>query len=263
MFVKINLRKSNFLLLLVGTYHSKHPVYGTNDFDFFEQIGLSLDVYSNYDKFLLAGDFNVQIGESTIDDFLYEFSARNLVKEPTCFKSQDNPSCIDLFLTNSSTSFQCTQTVSTGLSDFHKMIVTVLKSTFPKVKPKIVLYRDYSKFITSKFHSDIRDELHNRKVKDYGLLEEVFVGVLNKHAPYKKKLIRANHKPYMTKALRKAIMRRSHLENKFYKNRTVENYREFKRQKNYCNRLYKRERRRYYSLLNLKILPVTKNFGTL
>ena len=49
---------------------------------------------------------------------------KNLVKDKTCFKSIDNPSCIDLFLTNSFQSFQKTTTVSTGLSDFHKMIVT-------------------------------------------------------------------------------------------------------------------------------------------
>ena len=140
------------------------------------------------------------------------------------------------------------------------MIVTVLKSTFPKVKPKNFLYRDYSKFIASKFHSDLRTEVHNQKVKKYGLLEEVFVNVLNKHAPYKKKLIRANHKPYITKALRKAIMRLSHLENKFYKNRTAENNSQFKRQKNYCNRLYKRERRKYYSHLNLKNITDNKKF---
>ena len=33
--------------------------------------------------------------------------------------------------------------------------------------------------------------------------------VLNIHAPLKKKVIRANHVPYMTKSLRKAIMKRS------------------------------------------------------
>ena len=34
------------------------------------------------------------------------------------------------------------------------------------------------------------------------------------HAQIKRKLLRANHIPYMTKALRKAIMKRSELENK-------------------------------------------------
>ena len=43
LFIEINLRKNNFLL--VGTYHSTHPDYGTSDLDFFEQIGFCLDLY--------------------------------------------------------------------------------------------------------------------------------------------------------------------------------------------------------------------------
>ena len=35
----------------------------------------------------------------------------------------------------------------------------------------------------------------------------------------------------MTKTLRKAIMRRSALENKFYKNNTIENYKNYKNTK--------------------------------
>ena len=78
-------------------------------------------MYTNYDKFVL-------IGESSIDDFLHEFGAKSLIKDFTCFQSTTNPNCIDLILTNSSNNFQCTKTRSTGLSDFHKMIVTVPKS---------------------------------------------------------------------------------------------------------------------------------------
>ena len=50
----------------MGTYHSTHPEYGTKDTVFFEQIGLAMDVYCKYDKFLLAGDFNVQEDEGCI-----------------------------------------------------------------------------------------------------------------------------------------------------------------------------------------------------
>ena len=257
LFIEINLRKST--LLLAGVYHSKHPVYGTSDLEFFEQIGFALDVYSNYDKFILAGDFNVQIGESSIDDFLEEYSAKNLVKDFTCFKSIENPSCIDLFLTNSSNSFQCTTTVSTGLSDFHEMIVTVLKTTFPKAKPKVLVYRNYSKFLQNNFRVDLREKMQNIETK-YNCFDDAFLSVLNNHAPYKKKVIRANHKPYVTKQLRKAIMKRSHLENKFHKTKSVESGRDYKRQKNYCNRLYKRERQNYYSQLNLNNITDNKTF---
>ena len=83
-FVEINLRKNKFLL--VGVYNSTSPEFGTSDTVFFEQIGFTLDIYSGYDKFLLAGDLNVQEGDDTLDDFMDEFHAKNLVKEPTCLK---------------------------------------------------------------------------------------------------------------------------------------------------------------------------------
>ena len=95
-FVEVNLRKNK--ILLVGTYHSTNFEYGTTDEVFFKEITLALNVYSKYDKFLLAGDFNVNVFDSSdiLEDFLDEFHALNLVKEPTCFKSHENPSCIDL-----------------------------------------------------------------------------------------------------------------------------------------------------------------------
>ena len=41
---------------------------------------------------------------------------------------------------------------------------------------------------------------------DYQEFNETFIDILNKHVPVKKKLVRANQTPYMTKALRKAII---------------------------------------------------------
>ena len=45
--------------------------------------------------------------------------------------------------------------------------------------------------------------------------------VLNRHAPLKKKILRANHSSYMSKTLRKAIMRRSYLEKKYLKKKQI------------------------------------------
>merc|ERR1712062_294993 len=138
-FVEINLRKSKFLL--IGTYHSTHKKYGTSDAIYLNGIGDAMDVYTCYDKYLIAGDLNINIGDESLEDFMDEIHAKNLVKVPTCFKSTENPSCIDLFLTDSSSSFMKTMATWTGQSDFHKMIVTIMKSTFPKQKPKTIIYR--------------------------------------------------------------------------------------------------------------------------
>ena len=96
LFIEINLRKMK--LLFLGAYRSEHQEYGLSGSDFFEQINLALDVYSSYDKFLLAGDFNTDVGDEVLEDFLNDRNAKNLVKEKTCFKSIENPGCIDLFI---------------------------------------------------------------------------------------------------------------------------------------------------------------------
>ena len=90
------------------------------------------------------------------------------------------------------------------------------------------------------------------------------MAVLNKHAPIKMKTIRSNQIPYMTKTLRKAIMRRSNLENTFLKNRCPENKTAYRKQRNYCSRLYKKERKKYYANLDLKNITQTiKSSGKL
>ena len=81
-----------------------------------------------------------------MENFLNDHDLKYLIKKPTCFKNVENPSCIDHFLTNSPRSFQNSSTLSTGLSDFHKMIVTVFKCTVPKGKPKIVEFRDFRNY---------------------------------------------------------------------------------------------------------------------
>ena len=96
LFIEINLRKPK--LLLFGTFHSTQAVYGSANEDYFKEVGQTLDVYSNYEKFFLAGDFNAEEEEYCLSDFLYEYNAGNSVKEKSCFKSFDNPDCINLFL---------------------------------------------------------------------------------------------------------------------------------------------------------------------
>ena len=233
-----------------------------NDVDYFEQLGLALDVYSGYEKFLLAGDFNIEEEEGNcLNEFLFERGAKNLVKDPTCFKNIQNPSCIDLFLTNSYRSFQDTTTVTTGLSDFHKMAVTVMKTTFPKAKPKVIQYRDYKKFNIVNFRQELRNNIAEvREINSYEIFESIFLRTLNKHAPIKSKVVRANDKPFMTKALRKAIMRRSALKNKFYKTGLDTIGKEYKTQKNYTRRLLKREKKKYFERLDIKSYTDNKKF---
>ena len=48
-----------------------------------------------YENFLIADDFNSEVIESTMEDFWTQHP-HNLIKDSTCFKSPDKPSCINL-----------------------------------------------------------------------------------------------------------------------------------------------------------------------
>ena len=67
------------------------------------------------------------------------YQLKNLIKEPTCFKS-DNPKCMDVIPTNIHSSFKSSGMIETGLLDFYSMIVPILKGGFIKRGPKIALY---------------------------------------------------------------------------------------------------------------------------
>ena len=171
---------------------------------------------------MLIGDFNAEESEPCLLQFLFEMNAKNIVKEPICYKSLSNPSYIDLVIANSSSSFQNTKAISTGLSVFHKMAINVLKQTFQRSSPKEHVYRDYKNFDRLTFKRELEEKL-NQQINEYKNFEQIFLEVVNTHAPIKRKLLRANHAPYMRKALRKALMKRSKLESKYVKNKTNEN----------------------------------------
>ena len=99
-------------------------------------------------------------------------------------------------------------TVTNGLSDFPKMVITVMKMSFKKLSPIERHHRDYKYFDRTKSKNNLNEKL-SEGISNYESFETTFIEVLNKHAPLKKKLRRTNHAPYITKTLRKAIMCRS------------------------------------------------------
>ena len=55
----------------------------------FENLGRALDHCSeNFENFMFIGDFNMTETEELLKDFLDPYSLKNLVHEPTCYKSE-------------------------------------------------------------------------------------------------------------------------------------------------------------------------------
>ena len=138
-----------------------------------------------------------------------------LNEEPACSNNFDNPSCIDLFLTNSSKSFEKCLTLETGISDFHKLIITILKVKPDKLSPRIIKYRDDKNLESKAFDNRLNVSLKDFDMNNFSFneLKTIFMELLNKVAPLKTKYLRANYSKFMTKELSKAIMRRAKLRN--------------------------------------------------
>ena len=77
------------------------------------------------------------------------------------FKILENPSCMDLILTNCPRHFQSTGVFETGVPDFHKLTFTVLKQYCPKQKSKVVFSRMYKYFRNNLCRSKLENELSN------------------------------------------------------------------------------------------------------
>ena len=153
-------------------------------------------------------------------------------------------------------------TVETGLSDYHKMTITVLKVHFEKKEPITIKFRLYKNFNESIFRNNLLNNLKNfnkEKMRSDDF-KEIFMKVLYLHAPMKKKIVRGNNAPFINKTLSKAFMHRSKLKNKYNKNPTESTNLLYKKQRNLCVNLLKKEKKNYYNNLDLKILNDNEKF---
>ena len=106
-----------------------------------------LDLHSSkYEKMLILGDFNAGIDEPRMISFCETYNLTNLIKQPTCYKNPDNPTCIHLILTNFPRTFQSICVIETGLPDFHLTTLTIMRKTFKKQRPRIIDYRSLKTF---------------------------------------------------------------------------------------------------------------------
>ena len=256
LYVEINVRKKKWL---IGYSYNPHKgLIGKH----LTEIGKDLGIFSaNYDNFILLGDFNSEPKEQYVKDFCHVYKCKNIIIENTCFKNPDNPSCIDLFITNRPTCFNGSMTIETGLSDFHKMTISVMKIFYKKQRPNIIRYRNYKNFNNELFISDVEEltSKYNEPLK-FESFKNIVDKILEKHALMKKRFVRANQAPFVNKKISKEIMKRSRLRNKFLHSKSDIDRKAYNKQRNICVTLIRQEKKNFYSNLNMRDVTDNKMF---
>ena len=82
----------------------------------------------------------------------------------------------------------------------------------------------------------------------------------DKHAPLKKRYVRANQSPFMNKKLSKEIMKRSRLRNKFLNIKSDTDRKAYNKQRNYVVSLLRNEKNNFYSNLDTKFVTDNRTF---
>ena len=257
-FVEITLFKVKWL---IGGFYNPNKLYIA---DFLKNVGNSLDIYLNsYENLIILGDFNSEVTEKAMQEFCEIFNLKSLISQPTCFKTILNPSCIDLILTNRKRCFQNSNVIETGISDHHKLTVTVLKTVFKKKKAKSIIYRDYRSFSNETFSQEffiLIKDLRELNSLTFSQINDICLFLLNKHAPVKQKFVRGNDGLFMTKKLRKAIMIRSRLKNNYHKYKTEISFQLYKKQRNICTSLLRKTKVDYFNSLKTSDLNDVRKF---
>ena len=211
---------------------------------------------------IISGDFNAEISDLNMESFCTINSLKCIIKVPTCYQNPDNPTCVDLILTNCPENFQESSTLEIRLSDFHKMVLNVFKSKGPNLSPKVVSYRKHKHFDSDRFKLEVPNKLSmkNPSTMDYENFQDTIIDSLNKHAPLKRKYLRANHSNFIMKELSKAIMQRSKLRNLYLELRSDESRSRYKKQRNVCMSVLRKAKRKHYEDLSIADLTDNKKF---
>jgi len=240
-FIPIELRLKSHKWLIIFIYRHKDQ-----KLEFFLQhMSNLLNFYSNFERCILMGDFNCEPSNPHLDNFLKENSLYCHTKTKTCFKS-DEGSCIDLILSNQKYGLQKTGSWDTGLSDFHHLIYTQLKSRYTRLQPRKVNYRCYNNFIEENFLTDLSLKITSSNINEIESFENKFETVLNRHAPRKSRIIRGNEKPHVNKDLRKAIMDRSRLRNIYQRSQRYSDRCAYRKQRNFVCSMNRKIKKIYF-----------------
>ena len=139
-----------------------------------------------YENIVIMGDINIDpvkaAGLNKMSEFCDIFDLANLIRGNTCV-TVGHASSFDVILTNKKHSFKNSGTVATGVSDFHKMVLTTMRACYERLKPNKIQYCSYKNFDEQNLLRDLKNTLFNlcNELNDKNLACEQFKNMLNRN----------------------------------------------------------------------------------
>ena len=139
-----------------------------------------------------------------------------------------------------------------------------MKVFYKKQKTNIVTYRNYKHFSNEAFMFDDKNSIiqmtSERNNLEFDRFKPALDKAIQRHAPIKKRYVRANQAPFINKKINKEIMKRSRLRNKFLNTKSDIDRKAYNKQRNLCVSLIRSEKKNFFSNINTCDITDNKTF---
>lgn len=241
----INLKPSRSKSLLVGFLYRNPSV----SYEWFDDFTVHLDrVIAQNNHIILMGDFNIDLFKphNSWDATFSQFHLTQLVQSPTRV-THTSATLIDHIYTNKPVAVKTVSVSNLSISD-HYPIMCKWSMKIPKTKKKHhvnITYRSFKTFSQTAFLSDLSktpfDNVLHTNDPEVALTTwyELFLEVLDRHAPIRKKRVKQlTLPPWLTKEIMQASKDRDDL-------KKARCFNEYKRQRNQVKYMIREAKRNF------------------
>ena len=208
-------------------------------------------------ELIVTGDFNCDFlvkscSKETreLKEIFRNFGLTQLIDKATR-TAKESSTLLDLFASNSPGNITFTNVVASSLSG-HDMLIAVRKINACKLSPRTIEWRNYAKYNPSAFCDDLRDipwddVLKERNVNTaWSNWKELFLNVCDRHAPYKRKIVRGVKCPWLTGETKKLMNQRDFFLRKARRSGAEVDWNAYRRLRNQVSNKIRNEKRRYH-----------------
>ena len=137
-----------------------------------------------------------------------------------------------------------------GISD-HSLVYICRKISIPKESPKIVLSRQFKNYSSYQFKEELgfytsRYSTSNDPNVLWNEFKSNFLAVAEKHAPIRQRRVKREHKPWLTKEIKRLMYHRDYLRRQSVRFTSSTHNEAYKRCKNKLNKLIKTTKEEYF-----------------
>lgn len=223
-----------------------------------DSLSESMSSIARCDYICLLGDLNVDLLKvnsaraKEFLDFCHHHSMEQLVKEATRI-TDESETLIDIIMTSKELKCNKVSVVhNKSLSD-HATILADLQVAKPNIVNRIRFSRNLLDINLSIFEQDLysldwKAILNNQDVNCMvDLLNNYILSIFDKHAPIKRKIIKAAPKPWITNMIRFMISLRNEAQVKAQKEKTQSSKEYYRSLKNFVTSSIEREKKAYFN----------------